>query len=359
METNVDTSFLPDTPGCYIFWDRAGDCLYVGKSKKLRSRVRSYFNKSTDPKVKKLAKLIARIEYQPAASEVDALYLEHSLIKTYRPPFNSQLKKDLHPHYICIQWGRAMPGLYISDRPGAEATRYGSFSSVYDAKEALGVLNRAWRTPMCEVQHFDKLGRGCLNMHIGRCLGPCQAAAQNEEAENYRNNLLKAAAFMQGRNKQPLAALKREMNQAVQDMDFENAARVMDVLAELQALQRRFAYRVPFIGRRLCILVQGYNEPGCLLLYYKNGQLRHWARIESPEDWQGKQESFILGMVKTRPSGQEYIYTSAATIEIRARKRFIDVTKTGKANLQARLTKAINGFLLNGAPPQAPSLHGE
>ena len=340
MDINWELNLLPDAPGCYIFRDKAGDCLYVGKSKKLRSRVRSYFNKNTPPKVRKLAKLIAHIDYRPAASEIDALYLEHSLIKTYRPPFNSQLKKDLHPHYICIQWGQARPGLYISDRPGPEAARYGGFTSVHDAKEALAVLNRAWRIPMCETPQFDKPSRGCLNLHIGRCLGPCQPG----NPDFYRKNLQKAAAFMQGRNKQPLSALKRDMNQAVQDMDFEKAAKIRDVLAELQALQRRFTYRVPFKGRRICVLVQGYHEPGFLLLYYKNGQLRQWAHVKTPEDWHSKRDGFILGMVKNTPNGQEYMYTSAATMEIRARKRYIDVTKTSKANLQARLDRAVERF---------------
>ena len=92
------------------------------------------------------------------------------------------------------------------------------------------------------------------------------------------------------------------------------------------------------------MLVQGYHEPGFLLLYYKNGQLRQWARIENPEDWQRKRDNFIQGMVKNTPNGQEYMYTSAATMEIRARKRYIDVTKTGKAGLQARLDRAVDLF---------------
>jgi len=339
----MDTSFLPATPGCYIFRDSEGDFLYVGKSKNLRSRVRSYFNKSDDPKVRKLAKLIAGIEYRQAANEIEALYLEHSLIKTYRPPFNLQMKKDFHPHYICIDWARAKPGLYISDKPGPGATSYGSFSSAYDARDALTVISRAWQAPSCEAPHFDNpsTGRSCLNMHIGRCMGPCR-----QDPQGYRDKLTQAAAFMQGRNKQALSSLNKDMNQAVQAMDFEKAAKLRDVLSGLKYLGKRFAYRVPFQGKRICVIVKGYNEPGLMLLYYKNSQLRHKLRLECPEDWHGKRDGFILGLVgKAEAGGCEYLYTSTATGEIRARKIYVDLTKTSKANLPKRLDKAINRFI--------------
>ena len=345
---NHNFSDLPDAPGCYIYWDGAGDCLYVGKSKRVRSRVRSYFNAANSPKVQKLAKLIARIEYRPARDEIDALYLEHGLIKTYRPPFNSQMKKDPHPHYICIDWSWAKPGLYISDRPGAGVVHYGGFGSAYDAKEALTVISRAWHTPICEVQHFDKPSttRGCLNLHIGRCLGPCQPTAPS----NYRENLLKAAAFMQGRNKQALSALKHDMKQAAQDLDFEKAAWLRDILDELHMLQRRFTYRVPFGGRRLCVFIKGYNEPGFLLLYYKNGQLRQATRFAGPDDdWPGKRDGFIEGMIGN--TQQENIaelaklYNSAATQEIRGRKCYVDVTKASRASLGRRLDRAFGRFV--------------
>jgi len=335
----MDINLLPSTPGCYIFRDSAGDCLYVGKSKNLRNRVRSYFNKNNPPKVQKLAKLIAGIEYRAAANEIEALYLEHSLIKTYRPPFNSQMKKDIHPHYICIDWARRLPGLYISDRSGPDATRYGSFSSAYDARDALTVISRAWLMPSCETMHFDNHNpvRSCLNLHIGRCMGPCQS-----KPESYRDNLLQAALFMQGRNKLALSALKKEMNQAVQDLDFEKAAKLRDILGRLKALQRRFTYRVPFQGRRLCVIIKGYHEPGLMLLYYKNGRLRQKLRLEGPEDWNKRRDGFILGMTgKAEISGQDYVFTAAATMEIRARKRYVDVTKTSKANIARRLDKAL------------------
>jgi len=348
MDKNINPANLPDAPGCYIFRDSAGDCLYVGKSKRVKSRVRSYFNKNNHPKIRKLAKLIAQVEYRAATNEIDALYLEHSLIKTYRPPFNSQMKKDPHPHYICIEWGLAKPGLYISNKPGAGAVCYGGFNSVYDAKIALALISRAWHVPSCESRHFDKhslASSGCLNLHIGQCLGPCQPVAP----QGYRENLIKAAAFMQGRSKQALLDIKREMNQAAQDLDFEKAAKIRDMLKELQYLQRRFTYRVPFAGRRLCVLIKGYHEPEFLLLYYKNGQFKQGMRLAGLEDWPKKRDGFILGMLgKAETVGNlaelAKIYTPSATQEIRARKLYIDMTKTCKAALPGRLDKAMKIF---------------
>ena len=351
MDKRINLDSLPETPGCYIFIDSAGDYLYVGKSKNIKSRVRSYFNKNNPPKVLKLAKLISQIEYRPAIDEIDALYMEHSLIKTYRPPFNSQMKKDPHPHYICIEWSRDKPGMYISDRPGAGVACYGGFTSVYDASEAMALINRAWCTPLCEAPHFDKLNRpsrGCLNLHIGRCLGPCQPVIP----EGYREILQKAAAFMQGRNKQALSDLKREMKESAQDMDFEKAARIRDILGELHYLQRRFTYRVPFTGRRLCVFIRGYHESGFLLLYYKNGQLRQYMRCNR-EDWPQRRDGFIRGMINKGadiPAKMAKIYTSTATQEIRARKLYVDVTKTGKDALFRKLDKGMKRFFQNHQP---------
>jgi len=358
-------SSLPNAPGCYVFWDMAGDCLYVGKSKQVKSRVRSYFNKNNPPKVRKLAKLITRIEYRPAADELHALYLEHSLIKTYRPPFNSQMKKDPHHHYICIEWSRTKPGLYISDRPSPKATRYGGFGSAYDAKEALALINRAWATPICERMHFDSKqseARGCLNLHIGRCVGPCQHDGSDcTKRTHYRETLQKASAFMQGKGKQALSTLKQEMKQASHDLDFEKAARLRDIYKELYLLQRRFAYRVPFAGRRICVLIKGYNEAGALLLYYRNNQLIQTAQLAIQEDWPSKRDVFIKNMLNNPKKADNQldlgtIYSSTATQEIRARKLYVDVTRTPKARLEARLDKAVTRFTaqsagLGAAPP--------
>jgi len=341
-------SALPNAPGCYIFWDSAGEILYVGKSKRVRNRVRSYFGKNNLPKINKLAKLIAHIECRPALDEIDALYLEHSLIKTYRPPFNAQMKKDPVFHYICIEWGCNVPGLYISDKPGPEATRYGSFFSAYDARDALGLLNKIWGTPVCENRKFDfdksKASRSCLRLHIDRCLGPCEAEGREQEAE-YRKELVSVAAFMQGSNKQALSDIKLEMEQAALDLDFEKAAGLRDIFTGLLGLWRRVRYRMPFAGRRLCIFVKGYNEPNVLLLYYRKGQLKHTVRCAESIDWANARDSFIsviTGEAKTDDNLPDLvkIYTSTATQEIRAKKLCVDVTKTRKTSLAGKLDRA-------------------
>ena len=338
MDKQVEINHVPNAPGCYIFWDNVGDCLYVGKSKRVKTRVQSYFNKNNPPKIIKLAKLISRVEYRPANNELDALFLEHGLIKTYRPPFNSQMKKDPHPYYICIEWQWDRPGLYISDRPPPGATRYGSFGSAYDAKDALALINRAWRTPMCEKSHFDKAeGRACLNQHIGRCLAPCQ-----EQANRYRDNLISAAAYMQGRGKKVLLKFEQEMKTAAQNMDYEKAGKLRDMLESLRYLQKRFTYRVPFQGRRLCVFMRGYHETGFLILYYKNSQLLQAARFESIEDWIMGQDEFVCGMLEGKPPELAKLYTTAATQEIRARKRFVDLTKTRKDDIAKRLSRALD-----------------
>jgi len=226
--------------------------------------------------------------------------------------------------------------------PGPEAARFGSFSSAYDARDALTAISRAFLLPSCETPHFDNPNhaRSCLNMHIGRCLGPCR-----QDPPGYLGKLQEAAAFMQSKNKHALAAIKKEMSQAAQAMDFEKAARLRDILAGLKVLARRFAYRVPFQGRRICVMVKGYHEPGLMLLYYKNGHLRHMLRLESPQGWYAARDGFILCITGKAEATQDYMYTAAATGEIRARKLYVDVTRTSKANLAMRLDKAVQRFI--------------
>jgi len=273
------------------------------------------------------------------------------------------MKKDIHLHYICIEWDRATPGLYISDRPGAKVTRYGGFTSVYDAQETLGLLSQAWPIPTCELRHFDKKSsqdRACLNMHIGRCMGPCQQRGLNvqtcelEELSNnfnikaYRQNLFNAAAFLQGRNKQVLADIKQEMKQAAIDMDFEKAASMRDTLHSLARLQRKLSYRIPFKGRKLCILIKGFFEPNFMIMYYKNGQLIQAKKFNKPEDWSLDIETFvavIIGNEQTNLGDLDKLYTVTATQDINAHKYFIDITKTKKDDILRRLDNAYAKFI--------------
>jgi len=343
MDTKI--SSLPDSPGCYIFWDKERDCLYVGKSKNIRTRVRSYFSKNNPPKTQKLSTLIAHVEYIPADSELTALYLEHSLIKTYRPPFNSQMKKDFRPHYICIEWAHEKPGLYIHTRPGAEATRYGSFFSDHDARDAITLINRAWGIPICEKRHFgsrNETNKGCLNGHISRCIGPCMSIATDE----YIEILKKTASFMQGKNKKAIREIKQEMNHAAESMDYEKAARLRDIINELQSLQKRFTYQVSFKDRRILVFIKGHHEDEFRLLYFENGELAHMEQFTCKDDTihTTKLESFQKAMSKKiiadKLQETAKIYTSIATQEIRACKYYVDITKTPKAHLAKKLENA-------------------
>ncbi|MCL2360349.1 MAG: GIY-YIG nuclease family protein [Defluviitaleaceae bacterium] len=347
---DINIIHIPDTPGCYIFWDNGGDCLYVGKSKNVKSRVRSYFNKGNPPKTQKLVRLINRVEYRPAADELEALYLEHGLIKTYRPPFNSQMKRDYSPYFICIEWGQTTPGLYISHNPTPEATPYGGFFSDYDARDALAILNRAWGIPTCEQKYFDSARdahRSCLNSHIGKCLGPCIAgnAAYNE-------HLKFVAAFMQGKNKDALQDIELEMSQAAMDFDYEKAAGLRDLVHELKHLQKRFAYQVSFKDRRVWVFIKGHHEDRFRFLYYKNGDLRYmesFGNNKEPSQTE-KKKKIIHAMSNNKNTAinlpeSAKIYTTVATKEIRAIKYYVDVTNTPSTSLAKKLDKALTHFI--------------
>jgi len=347
----MDTKFsdLPDAPGCYIFWDSAGDCLYVGKSKNIKSRVRSYFNKSNPPKIQKLSKLICKIEYRSTKSELDALFLEHGLIKTYRPPFNSQMKKDFHPHYICIDWDQALPGLYIHTNPKAKAARYGGFYSVYDAREAIEIINSAWGTPICENTHFDNVlaKKSCLNHHIGRCLGPCSLPNSD-----YKQVLLDVTDFLQGKNNKALRKIKEEMTQAATNFDYEKAARQRDIINQLYILQKRVTNQISFKNKKIWVFIKGHHEDSFRFIYFSNSNLVHTELYINTDDFENKRMdtiNLIISPINNDDKSQEMatMYTTLATQEIRAVKYYVDVTKTPKTKLAHKFDKAVTHFIEN------------
>ena len=175
LQRKLDT--LPDGPGVYLWRDAEGDVLYVGKAKRLKSRVRSYF--STDfadsAKNQLLQRLIADVETIVVASEAQSLILENNLIKEYRPRFNVRLKDDKSYPSIAVTLNEAFPRVLVTRRRNIPGARYfGPYTDVGQLRRTLAIIRRLYTVRSCHDDlPAERRERPCLDFHIGRCKAPC------------------------------------------------------------------------------------------------------------------------------------------------------------------------------------------
>lgn len=231
---------LPDAPGVYIMKDASGTEIYVGKAKSLRKRVASYFRHADQtPKTVALIGQIADFEYAQTDSELEAFLLESRLIKDLQPRYNVMLKhNDLYP-FIEITMGEDFPRVRVSRRKDNPASRYfGPFVAVGDLRGCLNLLQRTFLFRPCNraLQAKDRnlpRGRGCLNLHIRRCAGPCCGRTSKEE---YRKRIHRLVRFLSGGKADLLADLRIEMDEAARALQFETAAALRDLIESLQTI---------------------------------------------------------------------------------------------------------------------------
>ena len=227
---------LPAEPGCYLMRDASDRILYIGKSKSLRARVRSYFRDSHDisPRIALMVRQVCEIEFIVTDSEAEALALESNLIKNHQPHFNVLLKDDKKYPYLCITWSEAYPRIFITRRRRLRSPLdrfYGPYVDVGLLRRTLAVVKRVF--PLRQRPQPLYRDRTCLNFDIGRCPGVCQ---EKIGSDDYHRILRKVAMVFQGRNDELLDLLRQQMDRYAERLDFESAARVRDQLQGLDLL---------------------------------------------------------------------------------------------------------------------------
>lgn len=216
--------------------DASDNILYIGKSKSLRSRVRSYFREDHDrnPRIALMVMQIVEIEFIVTDTEAEALALEANLIKQHQPHFNVLLKDDKKYPYLCITWSEEYPRIFITRnrRAGKEKDRYyGPYVDVYALRSTLRLVKRIFPLKQRSQPLFKD--RACLNYDIGRCMGVCQGLV---EVEEYRKIMQRVAMIFQGRTKELEDILLVQMEKAAEELNFEYAARLRDQIRGLQSL---------------------------------------------------------------------------------------------------------------------------
>lgn len=211
--------------------------LYVGKAKVLRSRVRSYFQREADlsPKNRELVRLIDSVETLVVGTEAEALILEANLIKEHKPRFNILMRDDKKYPYIKVTVREPFPRVYVTRRVINDGARYfGPYTAVGPMRQALEVVKRLHTVRSCRYNlPKDRPERACLDYHIGRCKAPC-VGLQSEA--DYRGMVDEILRILEGDTEQLRGDVEVRMHEASSELDFEQAARMRDVIAGLDAL---------------------------------------------------------------------------------------------------------------------------
>ncbi|PCC70862.1 Excinuclease ABC subunit C [Nannocystis exedens] len=229
---------LPDLPGVYIMRDRKGDVVYVGKAKRLRARVRQYFN-GTDPRlfVPYLAQTLGDIETVVTSNDKEALLLENNLIKKYKPRFNVKLRDDKQFLVLRLDPKAKWPRLELVRRMRQDGARYfGPYHSAQSARHTLRVVNRYFKLRTCTDYTLTHRKRPCLQHQIGRCPAPCVYPV---DADAYALQVKGVGLFLEGRHKELVAGLTAQMEDAAGALEFETAARLRDQLAAISTSLER------------------------------------------------------------------------------------------------------------------------
>jgi excinuclease ABC subunit C len=242
---------VPTKPGVYLFKDSQGKVIYVGKAASLRQRLRAYFSPSTNLPPK-LERLIARIsDFEPIVtdSEQEALILECNLIKKYRPSYNVRLKDDKTFPYLKIDLKNDWPSVRITRRFHKNGDRYfGPFASASSLRQTLRLIKKIFPFRSCNKTISGKDAKPCLEYHINRCLGPCIGVVSKED---YNEVIKEVILFLEGKRELVIRDLRRKMEKASQQLQFEKAALFRDQIHAIEEVIE---------GQRIAITVRGDQD---------------------------------------------------------------------------------------------------
>ena len=260
---------IPTEAGVYFMRGSNGDILYIGKSKKLRSRVRSYFRDSQrlSDRIAMMVRQVVEIEFIVTDTEAEALALEANLIKQHQPYYNVLLKDDKKYPYVCITWSEDYPRIFITRKRKlgqAKDRYYGPYVDTRLLRYTLHIIKRVF--PLRQRRQPLFKDRPCLNYDLGRCPGVCQALISPEE---YRQIMQKVAMIFQGRTDELTSKLQSQMEKASAELNFEQAAKLRDQIKALFALNAEQKVSLPDDTVSRDAIALAANEEHCCIQLFQ------------------------------------------------------------------------------------------
>ncbi len=265
---------LPDQPGVYLFKDRSGDVLYIGKAARLADRVRSYFLKGADhtPKTALLVSHITDLETMVTRSELEALILESNLVKRHRPRFNVVLRDDKQYPYLRLPVKDRFPRLSIVRRVQKDgALYYGPYTPAGALRETLKVIKKVFPLATCTIDIDGTAERACIEFEIKRCMAPCTGQQTQEE---YHRIVRQVRQFLEGHDRELVGDLRVQMDAAATREDFEEAARLRDRIFKIErTLERQRITQTASIDQDVIGIARHGTSVDLQVLFVRGGLL--------------------------------------------------------------------------------------
>ena len=308
MELRDKVASLPLSPGVYLYKDAGARVIYVGKAKSLRARVRSYFNEDrlADIKTGTLISEAADVDYILVDNEKEALALENNLIKQYKPRFNVLLRDDKTYPYVKLTNER-YPRVYVTRRLKKDgATYYGPYFPANLAHRLVHFIHRSFLVPSCKVDLTRFHPKPCLQYHIHRCLGPCVQGLTTDEA--YAAAVRDVRLFLEGRHGDLARGLRARMQAASDEMRFEEAASLRDLIATVDEIEERQKMAAAK-GDDVDIFAV-YAEPPLValnLFHLRNGQIVDRRELFWEDQVEFDEPQFFSSLLKQIYLDQQFI----------------------------------------------------
>lgn len=267
MSTKVHSpDELPQKPGIYIMKDINEEIIYVGKSKSLRNRVKSYFQKNLDsPKTKVLMSHFNSLEYIVTNTEKEALILEANLIKKHRPRYNIRLKDDKRYPYVKIT-DEDFPKIVITRTISKTGTYYGPFTDVTAVRQTVKFLKQLFRIRTCK-----RMDGPCLNSQIDLCYAPCDGQISKEE---YKEHIKKIDLFFQGKYNKIIKDLEIEMKQAAERQEYEKAAVIRDQISSIdEVMKKQFVEFENDLDQDIIAIAYTIHNAVAVVMNIRNGKI--------------------------------------------------------------------------------------
>ncbi|MDO8491272.1 MAG: excinuclease ABC subunit UvrC [Dehalococcoidia bacterium] len=259
---------VPAKPGVYLFKDKAGCVIYVGKAASLKDRIRSYFAPpaSLAEKTRRMMNRAQDFDYVLTDSEQEALILENNLIKKHFPRYNVRLRDDKSYPYLKISVNEDFPRIYVTRRLESDGGRYfGPYASAYSVRLTLEMLRNVFHFRSCRKPIDGKERRPCLEYHIRRCRAPCVGSITRED---YRHTIDQVMLFLEGRQEQIVRDLKTRMEDAAGALQFEKAALLRDQLLAVESVMQQQKVVSPIPEDEDVVGLARSGDEGCVQLFF-------------------------------------------------------------------------------------------
>ncbi|WP_460292760.1 excinuclease ABC subunit UvrC [Clostridium tertium] len=261
---------LPEKPGVYIMKNSLGEIIYVGKAKILKNRVRSYFqhSKNHSEKVKVMVKNISEFEYIVTDSEMEALILECNLIKKHSPRYNIALKDDKFYPFIKITTNDDYPRVFVTRKYAKDGAKYfGPYTNGTAVYETITLINKIFPIRTCKllINEGGEKVRPCLNYHIKKCVAPCAGYVTKEQYSEMINDIMD---ILNGKDKTIIKTLKKDMEDASMNLEFEKAAKYRDKILAIEAIVEKQKIFKTMEGDEDFINIYQDEKDSCIQIFF-------------------------------------------------------------------------------------------